>query len=171
MTSPWLPSRACPKTIHSSQNTKNMPSKARIPEALDRHLRTSSGDKSPSVTQYIEVGSSLVTSEAIAAVRAMLPALRTRVAAIKDSAQLKRRIEMLSLYFEEAANPSVVTSPCRDVAFALIYFIKGYDRVPDSLPEIGLLDDAIIAGTVLEWHNTSLRAHWRQRGRSWPDEI
>lgn len=78
---------------------------------------------------------------------------------------------MLSLYFEEAANPSAVTPPCRDVAFALIYFIKGYDRVPDSLPEIGLLDDAIIADTVIEWHKTPLRAHWRQRGRPWPDEV
>ncbi len=147
-----------------------MTSKARIPETLDRYLRSSSGDESISVAKYIEDGSSLVTPEAIRALRSMLPALRSRVARITDSDQLRRRIEILACYFEETASPANSGSACRDITFALFYFLKGYDRVPDSLPEIGLLDDAIIANTVLEWHQALLRGHWRSRGRPWPEE-
>ncbi len=133
-----------------------MPSKARIPEALDRWLRTASGDKSISVTDYIAGGSPLVTPEAIQALRSLLPSLRSRIASIQDSEQLKRRIEILVLYLEEAAGRPGAEAVCRDVAFALFYFLKGYDRVPDSIPEIGLLDDAIIANTVIQWHETAL---------------
>lgn len=148
-----------------------MPTKIRIPEPLDIYLRTASGDKSISIAAYIEGGRPLVTPEALKALRTLGPTLRTRVEALADSPQLKRRVEMLILFLEETAGRSTTDAAVRDVAFALLYFLKGYDRVPDSIPEIGLLDDTIIATTVMQWHQAVLSAHWHQRGRAWPDGL
>lgn len=57
----------------------------------------------------------------------------------------------------------------REAAFALLYFLKGFDRVPDTLPEIGLLDDAMIVQIVLQRHAATLRA--LRRRRAWPAEL
>lgn len=145
-----------------------MPSKARIPEALDRHLRNATGDSSIPVAAYIERGSALVTPEAIQALGSFLPAIRTRLAGLADTEPVRRSLSLLLLYFEETAARSAAEATRRDAAFALLYFLKGYDSVPDNLPEIGLLDDAIIASTVIQRNQPALRAHWRERGRTWP---
>jgi len=149
-----------------------MPANPSIPEALDRYLLTSSEGKTTSIATYVERGSPLITAEAIRALHSMLPALRSKIALIKDSDRLKERIEILLAYLKENPVPhSAPDAARRDIAFALFYFLKGYDRIPDSIPEIGLLDDAIIVNTVLQWHHTALRTHWLRRGRTWPADV
>jgi len=145
------------------------PSTPTIPEALDRYLLTSSEGNTISIATYLERGSLLITPDAILALRSLLPALRSKIALIKDADSLKKRIQILLAYFDET--PVARSGPDaaqRDIAFALFYFLKGYNRIPDSIPEIGLLDDAIIVNAVLQWHETALRTHWLKRGRPWP---
>lgn len=143
-----------------------------IPPALDRHLSTNSHDDLPGIARYVDEGAELVTPDAIAALQALRGPLHAKINALDDSSHLRRRIDLLATYFDETgSNGTPDLSAQRDTTFALLYFLKGFDRIPDSVPEIGLLDDAMIVQTVLQRHASTLRAHWLRHGRSWPAEL
>ena len=79
---------------------------------------------------------------------------------------------LLANYFSEMmAERRPSSRTLREVTFALLYFIKGSDRIPDSIPEVGLVDDALIVQHVLMRHASVLRTHWIQRGRTWPTHL
>lgn len=144
--------------------------KLSLPEQLDRYLRTSSENETTSIPDFLEKGGALVTNEAIVALRDILPALKEKNRGVRESQRLQRRLDILIRYFEETLGDVTASLPARrDVTFALFYFLKGYDRIPDSLPEIGLLDDAIVVNEALQRHLATLREHWLKRGRNWPD--
>ena len=84
----------------------------------------------------------------------------------------KLLLELLVTYCEEVPRDGAVGTPAhRESVFALLYFLKGFDRIPDTVPEIGLLDDAMIVQIVLQRHAATLRAHWLRHRRAWPAEI
>lgn len=143
-----------------------------IPETLNRHLSAVSHDDIASVARYIDLGAGLVTPEAINALRRLSRSLDKKIAGLGESERLRRRIELLATYFEEASLDGQMGSPAhREVAFALLYFLKGFDRIPDTIPEVGLLDDAMVVQIVLDRHATALRAHWLRQRRVWPAEF
>jgi len=143
-----------------------------IPEALDRHLSASSRDDAPGVAAYVDRGAALVTPEAIAALQRLRKPLHKKIDALKESGHLRHRLELLATYFEEAGADGHKGTPAHcDATFALLYFLKGFDRIPDSVPEVGLLDDALIVQIVLQRHATTLRGHWLRRRRTWPAEF
>ncbi len=143
-----------------------------VPQTLDHYLSTNHRDDITGTLEYIERGSALVTPDAIEGLRRLRPALQAKIARIEGSARLRSRLELLALYFDEACRDGTTGTPTHcDVTFALLYFLKGFDRIPDSVPEIGLLDDALIVETVLQRHATTLRAHWLRRRRTWPAEL
>ncbi len=143
-----------------------------IPTTLDRYLSTSSDDDIAGLSHYIDRGSELVTPAAIEALRGLRQPLRAKVEALAEPGHLRHRIELLMIYVEDAYRDGHTGIPAhRDAAFALLYFLKGSDRVPDSTPEVGLLDDAMIIQTVLQRHSTGLRAHWLRHHRAWPAEL
>lgn len=143
-----------------------------IPEALSRHLSAHTRDDLPGVADYVERGTALVTPDALAALRSLRQPLRAKIDAMRESEQLRFRLEILATYFEENAAPGNPATPAlREVAFALLYFLKGFDRIPDSVPEVGLLDDAMIVQVVLQQQAAALRGHWLRRGRTWPAEF
>jgi uncharacterized membrane protein YkvA (DUF1232 family) len=80
-----------------------------------------------------------------------LPALRERFAKISSEIYpyLSDQLEFLSRVAEE----QVVREPAADMvgeaAFALLYFQRATDLISDSIPGMGLLDDAIIVRIVL----------------------
>ena len=143
-----------------------------IPGALDRHLSANSRDDVPGVAAYVDRGAALVTPEAIAALQRLRKPLHRKIDALTESGLLRHRLELLATYFEEACSDGHKGTPAHcDVAFALLYFLKGFDRIPDSIPEVGLLDDAMIVQIVLQRHATTLRGHWLRRRRTWPAEF
>jgi uncharacterized membrane protein YkvA (DUF1232 family) len=145
---------------------------ASVPEALDRHLSAVLREDIVSTARYIERGAELVSPEAMAALRRLMPALHAKLDTIQDSAHLRRRIEILAQFFNEASLDGQTGTPAhRDCAFALLYFVKGFDRIPDTVPEIGFLDDAMIVQLVLQRHASVLRTHWLRRGRLWPIDL
>lgn len=146
-------------------------SRSRVPEALNRYLRSAAaGGHCVSPTAYIEQGAEHVTAEALAALRKLLPQLQRKADAIRDSALLHRRLGLLLQYFAETSTERGQPSPARrETGFVLYYFLKGYDLIPDTVPEIGLVDDALLVETVLRRHQESLRAHWLDRKRPWPE--
>lgn len=143
-----------------------------IPATLDRYLSTHSDDDIAGLSHYIDRGSELVTPAAITALRGLRQPLQAKVEAQVEPGYLRHRIELLTTYFEKACRDGHAGVPAhRDATFALLYFLKGFDRVPDFVPEVGLLDDALIIQTVVQRHWATLRAHWLRHHRTWPAEL
>jgi uncharacterized membrane protein YkvA (DUF1232 family) len=54
-----------------------------------------------------------------------------------------------------------------EAAFALIYLNQEMDIVPDSLPEIGFIDDATFVALVLERNAPAFRLFAEGNDRDW----
>lgn len=140
-----------------------------IPVELDRYLSTNAAADITSTAIYLERGGLLVTPAAVTGLRTLRAPLTAKIAALAADTVLRRRLEMLALYLDETCAERASLSPAiREAAFGLLYFLKGFDRIPDSVPEIGLLDDALIVQGVFERHAAALRGHWLGRRRAWP---
>ncbi len=144
-----------------------------LPAELNRYLLASSDDANQNdLASYLEGGAKHVDTAAFVALRDMLGQVREKAATIKDSDRLRRRIDFLVQFFEETLGDTSASLEARQaVAFGLLYFLKGFDRIPDSIPEIGLMDDALVIGAVLERHSSALRAHWNRKKRFWPETL
>ncbi len=121
-------------------------------------------------SKHLERGAECVLDEDLATLPRLRPALQAKLAEHTDSAQLKERVGLLLRYLEET--PADAAGACqREAAFAVFYFLKGFDIIPDSVPSIGLLDDALLVETVLRRNAHELREHWAARGRAWPEPV
>jgi uncharacterized membrane protein YkvA (DUF1232 family) len=102
-----------------------------------------------------------------------LPASRERFTKIplQTYPHLSDQLEFLSLFVEEqvaALNPDLDTDPVAEAAFALLYFQRAADLIPDSIPTMGLLDDAIIVGLVLHRHDHAFKRSSHTSKLRWP---
>ncbi len=128
--------------------------------------------RSPAPPSTSTAGGELVTAEAVAGLAALGGQLDRKVRALELGSRLRRRLEILSAHFREARPRSGAGNLAyREVAFSLLYFLKGFDRIPDTIPEVGLLDDAMIVQFVFERHAVALRAPALRRGRAWPVDL
>src|SRR6478672_2972763 len=99
-----------------------------------------------------------------------LPALRERFAKIPTQTYpcLADQLQFLSRVIEE----QVVREPAADMvgeaAFALLYFQRATDLIPDSIPGMGLLDDAMIVHIVLGRHEQAFKSSSHAYELSWP---
>ena len=135
---------------------------------LSRHLASRPAEISGGLSAYVATGADFVSPADMVALRQLLPQVRAKASAVKDSVRLRKRVELLADFVVES---SASTGPAqREAAFALYYFLKGYDLVPDSVPDVGLLDDALVVEAALRRNEHTLRAHWAQRHRAWPNE-
>ena len=141
------------------------PTSHSLPDPLQKYLSTNTSADVPSLAQYVDEGANLVTPEAIATLRGMHAPLVAKIAGIVDSAVLRQRLELLMSYFEATSETPKDSTTLREVAFALLYFLKGLDRIPDSVPEVGLLDDAMVVQSVLQRHETVLEAYAKRMSR------
>ena len=83
-----------------------------------------------------------------------LPVLRKRLTKLplKAHPNLSDQLEFLCLFVEERVvrrGSDLAEKPVAEAAFALLYFQRAIDLIPDPIPDMGLLDDAIIVGMVL----------------------
>src|SRR6202047_5317552 len=99
-----------------------------------------------------------------------LPALRERFAKIPAHTYpyLADQLQFLSLVVED----QVVRDPAGEMvgegAFALLYFQRASDLIPDSIPGMGLLDDAMIVRIVLGRHEQAFKFSPYGYKLSWP---
>jgi uncharacterized membrane protein YkvA (DUF1232 family) len=99
-----------------------------------------------------------------------LPALRERSANIPRQAYpyLADQLQFLSLMVEEL----IVRDPAGEIvgeaAFALLYYQRATDLIPDSIPGMGLLDDAIIVRIVLGRHEHAFKSSPHGYKLRWP---
>jgi len=134
---------------------------------LSLYLSRQSG-QAGSPSDYIRQGAACLEPADLIAMRSLLPKVTEKVSAIADSKRLQRRIEMLVQFFRESADRSADPAT-KEAAFALFYFLKGEDFIPDNIPEVGLLDDALLIETVFRRNQLELRTHWESRERVWPE--
>jgi uncharacterized membrane protein YkvA (DUF1232 family) len=102
-----------------------------------------------------------------------LPALRERFAKIPSETYpyLSGQLEFLCLFVEEqivGRNRDAAEEPVAEAAFALLYFQRSTDLIPDSIPGMGLLDDAIIVRIVLGRHEHAFKSSSHADELSWP---
>jgi len=123
---------------------------------------------SSTFTERVKQGADCVSASDLIGIRALLPQVMDKAAAIKDSDRLRQRVELLARFVTEV--PSSLDTPLhRESAFVLYYLLHGRDLIPDSIPEIGLLDDALLIETAFNRNQHELRAHWAGQGRAWPE--
>jgi uncharacterized membrane protein YkvA (DUF1232 family) len=143
-----------------------------LSKKLYHYLRALPDGPAPTTADYVAKGADLVTSEAILTLREMLPDIRKKLYQVHAPTAFVQSVELLAIYFEETLGAPASVWPARQqTAFALLYFVKGYDRIPDSIPEIGYLDDAAVINQVIENHRQTLREHWAHRNWAWPSTV
>lgn len=123
-----------------------------------------------SPTAHVTGGADCISAADLAGLRALLPQVLVKAAGIPDSDRLRRRVEILAGFLQETP-PATGSVAQREAAFVLYYFLKGFDLIPDSIPEIGLMDDALLVETAFRRNAHELRAHWAARGRAWPEDV
>ena len=102
-----------------------------------------------------------------------LPLLRRRLTEISSQTYpyLADQVEFLSMVVEhEVAEGSrrPVPPAVGEAAFALLYFQDSADLIPDSIPGLGLLDDATIVNMVLRRHEDAFRSYSHGEKLWWP---
>ena len=104
---------------------------------------------------------------------AALPALAERFRTIPSQTYpyLSDHLEFLSLLVkDEFTGPNRYPSSQRasEAAFALLYFQSATDLIPDTIPGMGLLDDAMIASLVLRRHQDAFKRSSHAYKICWP---
>lgn len=103
-----------------------------------------------------------------------LPALSKRFAKIplQTYPYLSDKLEFLCLFVEEQVverNRDLAEEPVAEAAFALLYFQRATDMIPDSIPHMGLLDDAMIVSMVLHRHEQAFKGCSHAYMLGWPE--
>ena len=116
-----------------------------------------------STSEHVARGEDCVRPSDVAGSRFILPEVRRKVAPLGASSRLRQRVEILALFLEE--KPAANTTAQREAVFVLFYLLNGHDLIPDNIPEIGLLDDALLIEAAFNRNLLALRSHWATQGR------
>jgi uncharacterized membrane protein YkvA (DUF1232 family) len=122
------------------------------------------------ITAFIQNQARAVSITAIERLVADLPGLRKRFAKIPAEAYpyLAHQLQFLSLVVEDLAVRDPAGEIVGEAAFALLYFQRTTDLIPDSIPGLGLLDDAMIVRIVLGRHEEAFKSGSYGYKLSWP---
>jgi uncharacterized membrane protein YkvA (DUF1232 family) len=125
------------------------------------------------ITGFIQSQASSLSVADLDRLIADLPALRERFATIPSQTYpyLSGQLEFLSLVVNDqltGPNRDPTSQTVGEAAFALLYFQRATDLIPDSIPGMGLLDDAMIVRIVLGRHEHAFKSSSHAYKLSWP---
>lgn len=103
-----------------------------------------------------------------------LPALKIKVEGLQteDFPKLRRRLRLLIELFEDVLDGIYTEFPYvafAEAVFAMRYALKGNDIIPDSVPGLGLADDASIVSAVYIRNEKDLAAYATFKGVAWSE--
>ncbi len=125
---------------------------------------------------FIARGAMQLTSRDVHQLVAELPDLREQFAQLRASAAPETEQQLI---FLADVVDAVWTGACADMphgaaleaAFAVTYFFRETDLIPDSLGSIGFIDDAAVAHAVLARNADAYRAFCAARDISFADVL
>jgi uncharacterized membrane protein YkvA (DUF1232 family) len=122
------------------------------------------------ITGFIQSQARALSLAELDRLTADLPALRERFAKIPAQTYpcLADQLQFLSLVVEDQVVRDPAAEMVGEAAFALLYFQHATDLIPDSIPGIGLLDDAMIVRIVLGRHEQAFKSSPHGYKLSWP---
>jgi uncharacterized membrane protein YkvA (DUF1232 family) len=99
-----------------------------------------------------------------------LPALRERFRKIpaRPYPDLAAQLQFLSLVVEDQIVRDPAGKMVGEAGFALLYFQRATDLIPDGIPGLGLLDDAMVVRIVLRSHEQVFKFSPHGYHLSWP---
>jgi uncharacterized membrane protein YkvA (DUF1232 family) len=130
--------------------------------------------------EYIEFHVSLLTPKDVDAIRANLTEIRRDISAIQVPSfpHAQKQYEFFADLAEAFLAGRADDFPYQAALEALIalnYLHDGADLIPDSLPEVGYMDDALIAHTVVGRNHEAFRDYAERQGVEWdtiaPDSL
>lgn len=103
---------------------------------------------------YIESSATRLTPRQVQQLVSDLPELRNAFAKMRASAfpEVERQLRLLAAVVEAVWTDTYRDMPYRaalEAAFAISYFHRTVDLIPDALENIGLTDDAAVVQTVI----------------------
>ena len=122
--------------------------------------------------EFIVHGAASVAPADLEALLRELPALRARFESMQPPGfpQAPAQLAFLAQVVETFASGKGSQIPyvaVAEAAFALLYLQRDVDVIPDFVPEVGLVDDAAVAATVLARHPAVFGQLALQQGTDW----
>lgn len=133
----------------------------------------------PDMVQFVSDGAARMTPREVEEVVRALPTLRLEWTQISDETypHLTERMEFLARLVEDFSAGLEKDMPfeaAAEAAFALAYFYREIDIIPDFIPDIGYSDDAQVVNVVLQRHARDFAqyaSHTRQQPIDLPGDI
>ncbi len=124
-------------------------------------------DEGLNLDRFVEHGGRMLGPNESAGLTNGLADLGAKINSVRDKhPQLARQLEFLVGYFE--TNPWNQSDSVRnETIFALLYAAKDTDLVPDDTPEVGYLDDAAVAESVLARHAETFARYCAAKDIDW----
>jgi uncharacterized membrane protein YkvA (DUF1232 family) len=117
--------------------------------------------------RFVEHGGRMLTPAEAASLTTGLDELQEKITSLgMVKPKLARQLTLLIDFYQE--NPPGLPAQARsETIFALLYAIKDADLVPDEEPDVGYLDDAAVAESVLSRHAGVFGNHCHFRQIEW----
>ena len=124
------------------------------------------------LNDFIESQARALSRTELDRLNAELPVLRGRFARIPSRTYpyLSDQLEFLSLVVEDhVAGPhrESTVQMVAEAAFALLYFQRATDLIPDLIPGMGLLDDGMVVSVVLRRNEQAFKRSSHAHKLSW----
>ena len=148
----------------------NLLAKVTIFETMTTKVTNSKETMTSEISSFIERQARAVSIQEINRLIVDLPALRKRFAKIpmETYPHLADQLQLLTHVVEEQVVRDPAGQMVGEAAFALLYFQRATDLIPDSIPGMGLLDDAMIVHIVLGRHQQGFKFIPHGYKLSWP---
>jgi uncharacterized membrane protein YkvA (DUF1232 family) len=112
--------------------------------------------------QFIVDGARRITPLSVSRLVRQLPEIRLVATQVVEFPHLADQVEFLAELiddFHSGLKQDIPYTAIAEAAFALSYFRKGVDIIPDLIPDVGYADDAAMITTVFETYREAFLQH------------